>query len=202
MHQGIAPRNLLVNAAGNLKLFDFDRVAKINSRYLEDCAKDTRNDINRVIFTIYELFTYDEQYRIIHWEEQDVSQVENLAGWPAQRLPEDRVDVTTCRDFLARWVADRRTKRTIHDHPEAKEPLDWPAIPEVEPCKYLAGFKADGQAYWDVEIPDHTRYLALQDGRHVVSWERPPQNVDGLPEARHREGQRFQDTVPSGSISE
>jgi hypothetical protein len=153
-----------------------------------------------VIFTIYELLTYDEQYRNIHWEEQDVSQVENLAEWPAQRLLEDRVDVTTCRDFLAHWVADRRTKRTIHDHPEAKEPLDWPAIPEVEPCKFLAGFKADGQAYWDFEIPDHTSYLALHDGRHVVSWERPSQMLSDFP--HHGEGQRFQDAVSSGSISE
>ncbi|KAI9743942.1 MAG: hypothetical protein M1818_002676 [Claussenomyces sp. TS43310] len=65
MHQGIAPRNLLIDPdTHKLLLFDFDWVA---------CGKkgllDGRDDVTNVVFTLYELITNDTHFTSIpHWE--------------------------------------------------------------------------------------------------------------------------------------
>jgi hypothetical protein len=160
-----------------LKLFDFNVAEKINQKDLKRFSNFGRNDVNGVIFAIHELLTFDQLYRSGGWLEEDVSQVENLTEWPVRRALEEGTDVVTCRNFLARWAADRRTKRTIHDHSEATEPLEWPTLPEPKPCEHLTGFREDGQPNMRFDVRFQSRYLALQDGRQVVSWERPSQNV-------------------------
>jgi Protein tyrosine and serine/threonine kinase len=198
MHRDIAPRNLLVDGAGNLKVFDFNLSRKINIELLEYGSKNTTNDINGVIFTIHELLTCDDQFVRNGWHEQDVSKVENMAEWRVKRPLEEGTDLAACKRFLAEWVADRRTERTIQDYSEAKEPLEWPAFPEAEPCEHLAGFDEDEQPIRALPLPflPQSRYLALQDRKHVVFWERPSQRIIDLQRA-----QRVQDGVGKDSAS-
>ncbi len=184
MHQDIAPRNLLVDDRGNLKLFDFNIASKINKFHFTEKYNCTLNDVNGVIFAIYELLTFDGQFRTNCWTCKDVSLVENLAHWPVKRPLEEGTDVAACREFLAKWVADRRTTRMIQDHSEATEPLEWPELPEPEPSKWLSGFNESGQPDYEFSVPRQERFLALQDGRYVMSWERPAQNIIDLQKAQ------------------
>jgi hypothetical protein len=76
MHQDIAPRNLLIDPATNkILLFDFDRASPISE------AVPARNNIENVIFTLYELLTGDVHFRDILFLEQDPEQGQSLQEW-------------------------------------------------------------------------------------------------------------------------
>lgn len=187
MHSDLNARNLLVDAAGDLKVFDFNISSKINPVDLDHVQfkKGSMHDVNGVILTIYELLTFDEQYRDYEYREDDVSSVEDLAHWPVKRPIEPGTDVAACRRFLKRWVKGRRTKRTIRNHSDATEPLDWPPLPIPEPED--RGSHQDRDSRW-WQIPSYqTRYLALQEGKYVVPWERPPQIVVDARRAEHHQ---------------
>ena len=197
MHADLHARNLLVNAAGDLKVFDFNIASKINPVDLDYVAfkKGSMHDVHGVIFTLYELLTFDEQYRDFLTRHEDVSLVESLAHWPIKRPIEPGTDVAACRRFLERWVEDRRTKRTIQNHSDATEPLDWPPLPIPEP-EDRGPFQDEDSRWW--QKPSYqTRYFALQEGKYVVPWERPPQSVVDA-----RRAERHQEVVAESACSE
>lgn len=71
MHQDLSPRNVLIDSVTeDLKIFDFDGSALIGAEDQEPGG----NDVDAVIFTVYEALTKDEHYREIAFFEQDVSE--------------------------------------------------------------------------------------------------------------------------------
>jgi hypothetical protein len=71
--QDISPRNLLVDPeTDSLMLFDFNYAGKIRQF---NFAKE-KNDIKRVIFSLYETITRDEHFREVPHHEQDPFKVE------------------------------------------------------------------------------------------------------------------------------
>ncbi|KAK4556606.1 hypothetical protein LTR86_006177 [Recurvomyces mirabilis] len=123
MHQDVAPRNLLVNPeTDQLVLFDFNYSGRIGHTWF--CAE--RDDIKGVIFTLYEIITRDEQYRMIPHTEQDPHAVGELEEWVQH--PEVRLDhdVAEDRAVLNGWVKQRREGKQISMYTDALEPIDWP----------------------------------------------------------------------------
>ncbi|KAK2882709.1 hypothetical protein FQN49_000071 [Arthroderma sp. PD_2] len=166
MHQDIAPRNILYDpATESLKVFDFDRSALIGSKRQDLC----RNDVDGLIFTIYETLTTDDQYRTIPFEEQDVAQVENLEFWkPVIPLEEGKGGIAAYRSFIAKWAAARRTTRMIQHYSEATTPIIWPAY--TKPGNFIVQTETG-----NIPLACRTRTEALAAGDYVTCWERPPQ---------------------------
>ncbi|WEW61463.1 hypothetical protein PRK78_006953 [Emydomyces testavorans] len=164
MHQDVAPRNVLVDpATQSLKLFDFDRSAEIGGRGV----RRGRNDVDAVIFTVYEALTKDQHFREIPFWEQDVSQVEALEEWELQLPLEDGKDIAAYRSYLNEWAVVRRTTKTIEHYSEATNPIPWPIYPE--PQKLLVH---DGS----VSYTHRRRRRDVEAaGGYVTRWDRPPQ---------------------------
>ncbi|KAI9833445.1 MAG: hypothetical protein M1819_003603 [Sarea resinae] len=173
MHHDVAPRNLLIDPTTNtLKLFDFDRAAKIGTV----SKTHNQNDVDGVIFTLYEILTLDHQYRDIPFWEQDVTKVEKLREWPVKAAVEDGSGgIPAFRRYLDQWAENRRTVRTIEHYTEATDPLDWPGEPPGTPWKYFAYRNDDGTPVYEVGVRMERRIDARKRGRYVVDWERPAQ---------------------------
>lgn len=72
-HQDVAPRNLLVDGTtDSLLIFDFNFSARIG----EPGYSQSRNDVDGVLFTMYELITRDYTLRAVRHEEQNVLDIE------------------------------------------------------------------------------------------------------------------------------
>ena len=171
LHQDIAPRNILIcPVTGNVKIFDFDRAALIGVQApdYERMPDQGRNDVDGVIFTIYEALTKDEHFRKIpHWE-QNVQDVENMVEWPVVMPLEENVGgIAAYRAFLRSWVSDRRTKRTISHYTEAPKHVFWPSLPPKLPWAVV------GHEPQDTPFVYISRNQALKMGRYVIQWERP-----------------------------
>ncbi|GAB7350081.1 hypothetical protein MBLNU459_g0748t1 [Dothideomycetes sp. NU459] len=68
VHQDIAPHNLLVDPeTDNLRLFDFDRAAKVSEPY----RFPRQDDIHGAIFAVYEIITHDDYFQDAPYEERD-----------------------------------------------------------------------------------------------------------------------------------
>ncbi|KAI2003784.1 hypothetical protein LOZ52_006566 [Ophidiomyces ophidiicola] len=77
MHQDVAPRNILFEPSSNsLKVFDFDRSCLIGDE------QPGRNDVDGVIFTLYETLTKDGHFRRVPFHQQQVGNVEEMEDWP------------------------------------------------------------------------------------------------------------------------
>jgi Protein tyrosine and serine/threonine kinase len=73
VHQDVAARNLLIDpSTDNLLLFDFHFATRIGS----PDEISARNDVKGVIFTLYDVLTYNNQIRNVPHEEQDVGKIE------------------------------------------------------------------------------------------------------------------------------
>lgn len=169
MHQDVAPRNILIDpSTNNLKLFDFDRSALIGS----EKQQPWRNDVDGLVFTIYEALTKDDHYRCVPHHEQKVSEVECLSEWDIKLPLEDgRGGIKAYRDAISQWAIGRRTESVITHYSQASNPISWPEYKEP-PCLWVD----------DPEVPDggyygsfRKRETALRVGDYVTSWERPPQ---------------------------
>ncbi|KAK2858383.1 hypothetical protein FQN49_004791 [Arthroderma sp. PD_2] len=165
MHQDFAPRNILIDpTTQDLKIFDFDRSAQIGGQgSMEGC-----NDVDALIFTIYEALTLDESFREEPPWEQDVSQVENMGEWKLQLPLEDGIDISKYRASLAEWATVRRTAKTIKRFSEATEPILWPEY--QQPPKIMI---------YDENVTRlkfrRKRTEVEGAGGYVTRWERPPQ---------------------------
>ncbi|KAI1949077.1 hypothetical protein LOZ57_002443 [Ophidiomyces ophidiicola] len=164
MHQDVAPRNILFEPSSNsLKVFDFDRSCLIGDQ------QPGRNDVDGVIFTLYETLTKDGHFRRVPFHQQQVGRVEEMEDWPlVVPLEEGKGGITAYRSFLAEWAEGRKTTRFIKHHSEAKHPVSFPTYPKLTPftmeveggqLKYLRRRRAE--------------VVAL--GQYVTRWERPAQ---------------------------
>lgn len=170
MHQDVAPRNILIDLPTmDLKIFDFDRSALIGAEKQEPGG----NDVDGVIFTVYEALTKDEHYREVPFFEQNVSEVESLDEWKLQLPLEDGTGgIVACRRFLGEWAVGRRTIRTITHYSEATESAPWPIYTAPSPLQVVT---ASGFSF---ESSIRRRVDALRAGDYVTCWERPRQFAD------------------------
>ncbi|EFE40463.1 hypothetical protein TRV_04794 [Trichophyton verrucosum HKI 0517] len=168
MHQDLAPRNILIDpTTQELLVFDFDRSGQIGGKG----ASRGCNDVDALVFTIYETLTLDESFREgLPWE-QDVSKVENMKKWELKLPLEDGVDIAVYRDFLARWADERRTTRTIKHFSEASEPLTWPEYGKLEMIEVPAD-------EYGVRMSLRRKRKQVEGaGGYVTRWERAAQEA-------------------------
>ena len=127
IHQDIAPRNILIEPHnGHLKIFDFDRAAKLGSKEQGRGA----SDVNELIFAVYEALTRDEQFPRVPPPEQKVELVEEMGHWDLKLEIEDvEGGIAAYRKLLATWAEGRRSYRKVERHADAIEPLEWPEFP-------------------------------------------------------------------------
>ncbi|KAK7439755.1 hypothetical protein Landi51_11024 [Colletotrichum acutatum] len=172
MHQDIATRNLLVDpSTDNLQLFDFNFSGRIGG----PCYIETRNDVNGVIFTLYEIITRDDHFRQVPNEEQNPDDVQGLSRWP--KHPEVQLDhpVSEYRSYLNRWVKKRREERGISVYTEAPEPIDWP--PLQTPRREYTAVDKEGNEIVQLETDwSRLRRNERKKGNITLEWQRPPRN--------------------------
>lgn len=126
MHQDIAPRNIFIDSeTQGIRLFDFDRAARGKLGLL-----DGRDDVSGVICAVYEIITGNQEHaEIPHWE-REVRDVHNLPEWPVRR--ELDTDVSTFRNFLNEWVANRKAKGDMDLYLSVPQLCEWPDMQEAE----------------------------------------------------------------------
>ncbi|OBT70068.1 hypothetical protein VE03_00444 [Pseudogymnoascus sp. 23342-1-I1] len=174
VHHDIAGRNLAVDPiTEKIQLFDFELAAKFGSTE----ASRFRNDVDGVIFTVYEILTLDDHFRRIPLDEQDVKPIEEMAEWDV-KIPIEAGDggIKKIRSFLAEWAEGRRSKAK-NGPVTASCQLDWPSYPPQTPIPYMRFPDADDKSSLEgTIIPGGYRYAkdAMYTGQHVVRWERPP----------------------------
>lgn len=176
IHQDVAPRNLLIDENDNLRLFDFDRSARIDQ---PGCIPQ-RNDIAGVIFTLYEIITEDDHYRRVPFEEQDAETVQRLESWPVKCKLD--CDIALFRQHLNDWVQERKNTQPTHDLEIAADP----PMPLPSPLLMCYDFNGDPVIQ---PARGRKRPVAIKFKQHVVMWERPPQQltVNGNSCERHRD---------------
>lgn len=169
MHRDIAARNFLIDPqTQRLLLFDFNNCMQIG-----DLSKNSDYygppDVDGVIFTVYELLTFDKSFRNCkaYWE-HEVSLIEEMVEWPLRATLEPGLDISTIRRHMNMWVNERRTLRSIKHFSEATDPISLPRMPE----------EADRPMYFDEEDQRMekvcTQGHARMGGVHYVDWMRPP----------------------------
>ncbi|KAI1127942.1 kinase-like domain-containing protein [Nemania abortiva] len=173
MHQDIAPRNLLIDPqTQKLLLFDFDFVA-----HGEKGLLDGRDDVIGVALTLYELITGDKQFEIIPHRDRNIDMVQDIPEWPRKRELDS--DVSTFRNFLNEWIATRTGGNDMQRYLNAPNRLTWPDPPNTAdfdappetPKTHRAKY---GEAYWGAG--GELRRDAVETGKYVFRWERPPQS--------------------------
>ncbi len=170
MHQDIAPRNLLINERGNLRIFDFNYSIMIEKHY-----SPAHDDIKGVVFTLYEIITLDEHFREVPFEEQDMEAVLGMESWA--KHPDVKLDaeVSEFRAVLAEWVTKRKEKGSF---PPAETWVRWPEMPKppvVSVPTYLYGDDGSktttGTERKSVRVV--TRKELIDMGTPFWDWERP-----------------------------
>lgn len=139
-HQGVAPRNLLVHkATDQIMLIDFGVSARIgavddpyNDKYRGDHYNETLNDLQGVMFTLYEIITHDHQFRLIENRGQHAPSVLNMENWV--KHPDVRLDkpVARYRAVLDTWVLKRKARGSLKVFTDAPNYINWPDIPKAQ----------------------------------------------------------------------
>jgi Protein kinase domain len=170
MHRDIAARNFLIDPqTQRLLLFDFNLCMQIG-----DATRQIRKfwgppDVDGVIFTIYELLTFDKSFRSSTvYHQVEVGPVEEMVEWPLKATLEPGLDVSTIRRRLDTWAKERRTTRTIKHFSEATDPIAFPEMPTEEFPEYTY-FDEEEQKIKKVICQGHAR----MGGVHFVDWSRP-----------------------------
>ncbi|SPJ82325.1 uncharacterized protein FTOL_09730 [Fusarium torulosum] len=148
-HQDVALRNLLINdLTDSLMIFDFNFSARIGDLGFSQA----RNDVDGVIFTVYELITGHYELRSVEHEEQNVSDIEGIE-WT--KHPDVQLDhpVAEFRKVLDQWSAERRNDpNRINTYKDAPNYIDWPNIPQPPPSKvmtnYISGPVMESKVLW------------------------------------------------------
>ncbi|OBT82729.1 hypothetical protein VE02_09095 [Pseudogymnoascus sp. 03VT05] len=169
VHQDIAPRNLLVDPeTDNHLLFDFDHAARIGQ---PSCFPE-RNDVSGVIFTLYEIISQDEHFRLVEHREQDPDAVLILESWPLKCKLD--CEVGEFRKLLDDWV---RRRKCQDDAPPLKDVDFTPDLPDVPPASPIITGKDDsGEPIWGDDLIQH-RKEALKLRKNVIVWERSPRQL-------------------------
>ncbi|KAI1938680.1 hypothetical protein LOZ66_003483 [Ophidiomyces ophidiicola] len=145
MHQDIAPRNILFEPiTRSLKIFDFDRSCLIGA---ED-QEESRNDVDGLIFTVYETLTKDDHFREVPFDEQEVKKVEDMKEWGLIVPLEEGKGIA------------------VYHHSEAKHQASVPPYPEIVPFIKATRFGP-------LKILSRRRADLLKCGEYATCWERP-----------------------------
>lgn len=168
MHRDIAARNFLIDPQmKRLLLFDCNNGIQIGNNPVKNPHFDGPPDVDGVIFTIYELLTFDKSFRDSKvFYRHEVSPIEQMKDWAVKAKLEPGLDVATIRRHLDRWVDERRTRRSIKHCTEATHPISLPTLPETVEPQWQ---DEDGETHsiaWQGKAREH--------GVHFVSWLRPP----------------------------
>ncbi|KAK3896604.1 hypothetical protein C8A05DRAFT_20454 [Staphylotrichum tortipilum] len=170
MHQDIAARNLLIDEADNLRIFDLNYSVMIERDYTP-----ARDDVKGVVFTLYEIITLDEHFRDVPHEQQDAEAVLNLVEWPRHLDVKLDADVAEFRAVLDEWVAQRRAREFFKP---AETWVRWPMMPEP-PLATVPTYEyhGDGGRTKTGTTTDSRAVVARQDlvelGAGYWEWERP-----------------------------
>ncbi|KAF0638699.1 hypothetical protein FPSE5266_20242 [Fusarium pseudograminearum] len=170
-HQDIALRNLLINdPTDSLMIFDFNFSARIGDKGFSQA----RNDVDGVVFTVYELITGDYELRSVEHEEQNVSDIEGIE-WT--KHPDVQLDhpVAEFRKVLDQWSLERRKDANrIITYKDAPNYIEWPTMPQPPPSEvvvnYTTGPVKELKVLWSTERRD-----MLAQGKAVLNWQRPAQ---------------------------
>jgi serine/threonine protein kinase len=194
-HQDIAPCNMMIDPQTNrLMLIDFDKAIQIG------VGKEIANfdDINGVIFSIYEILTFDTKYQKIDYWDLNISEVEEMVEWPVKAELEHGLDIATIRQHLNAWVSRRRSTPKLKHYTEASEPVNIPPRPPQTPVPCMWCKNDDGSAKLDTHGWG-MRSRALQAGEHVIRWERAPDPALSGPPNGHLHQQP--NPIPSGEAA-
>jgi hypothetical protein len=165
MHRDIAARKFRINPqTQKLLLFDFNNGIQIGDRS-QTSGLDGPADVDGVIFTIYELLTFNKSFREgkAYWR-HEVSPIEDMAEWPVKATLEPGLDIETIRHHLDQWVQERRTSRAIRHFTEATEPIMLPKLPE-ETKKAKCFDEEEGRMRTVCDLGE-----ARMSGVHYVDW--------------------------------
>jgi Protein tyrosine and serine/threonine kinase len=168
MHRDIAARNFLIDPqTQRLLLFDFNNCMKIGDVTVNQNFWGPP-DVDGVIFTIYELLTFDKSFRdnMPFWR-HEASPIEEKVEWPVKATLEPGLDISTIRRHLDMWVQERRTTRLIKHFSDATSPVTWPKLPRQ--IRNYTYFSEEDQETKKVITPAHAR----MGGVNYVDWSRP-----------------------------
>jgi hypothetical protein len=177
-HQDVAPRNLLVDTASdNIKLFDFIYSARVGYRYADGSLEheDARDDVQAVVFTLYELITRDFHFREnTLWEKLDMAMVQDVEWVTHHHVKLDH-DLAEYRALLDAWVKKRMEGNKIELYTDAPEYIDWPGL--KQPLVEMRYGNLPPRMVQTWVLCD--RRTARAEGREIVEWERPIQSTLG-----------------------
>ncbi|UZP37815.1 hypothetical protein NXS19_005631 [Fusarium pseudograminearum] len=170
-HQDVALRNLLIDdPTDSLMIFDFNFSARIGDLGYSQA----RNDVDGVLFTVYELITGDYELRSVEHEQQKVSDIEGIE-WT--KHPDVQLDhpVAEFRKVLDQWSSERRKdSNRINTFKDAPNYIEWPTMPQPPPSEvvinYTTGPVKEPKVLWSTERRD-----MLAQGKVVLNWQRPAQ---------------------------
>ncbi|CAJ0547464.1 Ff.00g042180.m01.CDS01 [Fusarium sp. VM40] len=170
-HQDVALRNLVIDdLTDSLMIFDFNFSARIGDMGFSQA----RNDVDGVIFTIYELITGHDELRSVEHEKQNVSDIEGMK-WI--KHPDVQLDhpVAEFRKLLDQWSTGRRKDANrINIYKDAPNYIEWPGIPRPPPSEigtnYITGPMIESHGLWSMGRRD-----MLEQGKAVLNWQRPAQ---------------------------
>ncbi|KAM0381706.1 hypothetical protein ACHAPY_004866 [Fusarium culmorum] len=152
-HQDIALRNLLINTTDSLMIFDFNFSARIGDLGFSQA----RNDVDGVVFTVYELITGDYELRSVEHEQQKVLDIE-ATEWT--KHPDVQLDhpVAEFRKVLDQWSSERRKDpHRINTYKDAPNYIEWP-MPQPPPSEvvvnYTTGPVKEFRVLWSTERRD------------------------------------------------
>jgi len=161
IHQDIAPRNIIIDLEDKLRLFDFDRAVAAGGSWVVP----ERNDIDGVVFTLYEIVTHNDEFSAHHFNGQGRDVVLNLKDWDIKAKLD--TDLSLFRQHLTSWIAQRAKPNQALRVQQVSNPDEPPR------GRIIVDMDEAGTPIYD-DPPYQTRVKALEFGQNVVSWERPP----------------------------
>ena len=165
-HQDIAPRNLFVDpSTDKLVVIDFGLAAYIGSEH----EYRHRNDVNGVIYTLYEILTHDNHFRdCVHPDNYHIEDVTSMEEWPLQIDLEPGLGVQILRSMVMKWAEIRRQngppRDLIHNTftiPKMLEPR-WSKMTTDEEVPLV--------------VEESSIFQSISTGEKGVRWERTPKS--------------------------
>ena len=135
-------------------------------------ARNIRDDVRAVAFTIYEMITRDFHFREQDWELLNMSLIQDIE-WVQH--PDVTLDhpVSEYRAVLDAWLKARAEGKQVALYTDAPEYIDWPIL-EMPTGEYSTS-TGDSVKY-QTWAPVH-RSSALARGEKTVEWRRPKQST-------------------------
>jgi serine/threonine protein kinase len=165
VHQDIAPRNLFVEpSTNNLVVIDFGLATYIGSEH----EHQQRNDVNGVIYTLYEILTHDEHFRDgVQPDDYHIEDVTSMEEWPLQIDLEPGLDVQTLRLMVMKWVEIRQESNSQRDFIHIA--LTIPKMPSMG----MGKMAIEDEDRLEAEPYNICRNVSTDE--RSVRWERTPQ---------------------------